>query len=141
MKLYDLLNKENSKLNKDEKDLIKKLYEKHGLYKKHFTFDDYTYILDFLNKYNIEIYDETKDLSIFEEIIEPEEQEEYINDFTTITKFENVEILQNIFACDLFRENEYKSIFHLYFKVIYSYYKSNYNRHYITYQIKHFTFQ
>ena len=101
MRLYDLLNKENSKLNKDEKDLIKKLYEKHGLYKKHFTFEDYTYILDFLNKYNIEIYDETKDLSIFEEIIEPEEQEEYINDFTTITKFENVEILQNIFACDL----------------------------------------
>ena len=144
MKLYDIYNSldnENCKLNKNEKDLIRKLYEKNGYRKKHFTFKDSSYILNFLNKYNIKIYDETKDLSIREKIIEPEETEEYMNDFTSIINFENVEILENIFACDLFRDKEYKSMFHLYFKYNFSYYTSEYHRHYIQYQIKHFKFQ
>ena len=139
MRLYDLLNDENSKLEKDEIDFIEKLYEKQGLYEKHFTFENYPDILNFLNKYNIKIDDKTKDLSIFEEIIE--KNAKYMDDNTTIRKFENIDLLKNIYLCDLFRDNECTPTFHLYFKVIYSCHISSYYTKYITYQIKHFTFQ
>ena len=139
MRLYDLLNDENSKLEKDEIDFIEKLYEKKGLYEKHFTFENYPDILNFLNKYNIKIDDETKDLSIFEEIIE--KNEKYMDDNTTIRQFENIDLLKNIYLCDLFRDDEYTPTFHLFFKVIYSCHISSYYTKYITYQIKHFTFQ
>ena len=139
MTLYNLLNDENSKLKNDEIDFIKKLYEKQGLYNKHFTFENKEDILFFLNKHNIRINDETNDLSIFEEIIE--KGEKYMDDNTTIRKFENIDLLKNIYSCDLFRDSEHIPTFHLYFKVIYScYISSNYTK-YITYQIKHFTFQ
>ena len=139
MRLYDLLNNENSELKKDEIDFIEKLYEKEGLYKKHFTFENYTDILNFLNKHNIKIDDKTNDLSIFEEIIE--KNEKYMDDNTTIRKFENIYLLKNIYICDLFRDDESIPTFHLYFKVIYSCHISSYYTKYITYQIKHFTFQ
>lgn len=139
MRLYDLLKNENSKLENDEIDFIKKLYEKQGLYKKHFTFENSTDILNFLNKHNIKIYDETQDLSIFEEIIE--KNEKYMDDNTSIRTFENIDLLKNIYSCDLFRDDKYKPTFHLYFKVIYSCNISKYYTKYITYQIKHFKFE
>ena len=139
MRLYDLLNDENSELEKDEIDFIEKLYEKNGLYKKHFTFENYPDILNFLNKHNIKIDDKTNDLSIFEEIIE--KNEKYMDDNTTIRKFENIYLLKNIYLCDLFRDDENIPTFHLYFKVIYSCHISSYYTKYITYQIKHFQFQ
>lgn len=139
MRLCDLLDNENSKLKDDEKDFIKKLYEKQGLYNKHFTFENYPDILNFLNKHNIKILDETEDLTIFEEIIE--KNEKYMDDNTTIIRFGNIDLSQNIYLCDLFRDDEYTPTFHLYFKVIYSCYISSYYTKYITYQIKHFSFQ
>lgn len=139
MRLYDLLENENSKLKDDEIDFINKLYEKQGLYNKHFTFENYPDILNFLNKHNIKILDETKDLSIFEEIIE--KNDKYMDDNTTIRRFEDIDLSKNIYLCDLFRDDKYVSTFHLYFKVIYSCYISERYTKYINYQIKHFTFQ
>ena len=70
-----------------------------------------------------------------------EKNKKYMDDNTTIRQFENIYLLKNIYFCDLFRDDESTPTFHLYFKVIYSCHISSYYTKYITYQIKHFTFQ
>lgn len=140
MKLRDIQNNKDYELKEDEKEFIEELYDR-LLYKKHFTYKNSSYILDFLLKYNIEIYDETEDLTIHEEVIQKNEVDNYLNDYTTNITFENREISENIMMCDIFRDEALLPTFHLYFKVIYGYYKTSYNNYYYSYQIKHFRFQ
>ena len=149
MKLYDILNSETYPVEKNEDDFIKKLYED-VFYKKHFTFDNSSFILNFLVKYDIKANDLTEDFTIYEEIIEETEVNKYTKDDTSIMNFDGHEILKNIYWCDIYRSyNNINKIptFDLYFKIIYGfdslpkYENENINNIFISYQIKHFQFK
>ena len=123
MNLYDLLNNENSELEKDEIDFIKKLYEDKGT-SKHFIFENATDITIFLKKYNINILNENVDSNIYIDI------------------FENNEDSEKVFSCDLFRNDVNIPTFVLYFKVNHLYnFKNLWDINGCTYQIKHISFK
>lgn len=123
MRLYDLLENENSKLKDDEIDFIKKLYKDKGT-TKHFIFKNAPDICLFLKKYDINTYDEKTENKIYKEI------------------FENDEDSEKVFYCDLFRTDEEEPTFKLYFKINHLYnFKNLWDINGCTYQIKHFSFQ
>ena len=152
MKLYEVYNNNNNNnnnlLNEKEKLFIKKFFEKR-FYKKHFTLfeNDLYYLLEILLKNNIELTDLTEDSDIYIEIFEENKYNEYKNDNTTIINYENKDLLKNIYACDIFRDDDSIPCFDLYFKVFYicvkrpSTIKENLNNIFIQYQIKHFQFK
>lgn len=123
MELYNLLNNEINKLENEEINLIKKLYEDKGK-QKHFIFENATDITTFLAKYNIKIFNEYKESNVYK-------------------KFANIdESLEEAFYCDLFRTDEDIPTFELYFKVNHLYnICSLLNEHGFNYQIKHISFK
>lgn len=146
MRLYDVFKSSNCPLEKNEEDYIKKLYE-NIFSKKHFTFAGSKFILDILVKYDIKTNDLTEDSNIYEELIEDREKHKYLEDYTSIMNFDKHEILKNIYACDIYRNDDSIPTFDLYFKVLYGfaslpkYGSENIKNNFISYQIKHFQFQ
>lgn len=126
MRLYDLLNNEGTKLEKEDLNLIKKLYEDKGK-QKHFIFENAIDITTFLAKYNIKILNEETGSKIYKKISK---------------NIENFESLEGAFYCDLFRTDEDIPTFELYFKVNHLYNICTLlNEHGWTYQIKNISFQ